>query len=141
MLLGVGVSACGGDGAASTAEVMMRPVGNEMRFEVTTFTVKAGQTVHLSFENTATSQAMQHNVVVLENADAVDRVGQAAVLAQDNGYIPDDAAILAHTPLSMPGETVEVTFTAPATPGEYPYICTFPGHYVLMRGTMVVEPA
>ncbi len=47
-------------------------------------------------------------------------------------------AILAHTPMSTPGETVQVTFTAPSEPGTYRYICTYPGHYVMMQGTMTV---
>lgn len=46
--------------------------------------------------------------------------------------------IIANTPMSAPGETVEVTFTAPSTVGDYPFICTFPGHYMTMKGTMHV---
>jgi azurin len=45
--------------------------------------------------------------------------------------------IIAHTPMSAPGETVTVEFTAPAE-GDYPYICTYPGHYMTMQGTMHV---
>ena len=50
--------------------------------------------------------------------------------------------MLAYTPLATDhGGTSEVTFTAPATPGGYPYICTVPGHYLKMKGTLVVAPA
>lgn len=110
-----------------------------MRFEQTEFTVKPGQQVRLVFVNTATSPAMQHNVVILTDPNAVDRVGTAAMEAGEaNEYVPTDEAILAHTSLAAPGETVEVTFTAPSEPGDYKYICTFPGHYVMMQGTMRV---
>ena len=45
--------------------------------------------------------------------------------------------VLAFTPLAAPKQAAEVTFTAPA-PGKYPYICTFPGHYLLMKGVLTV---
>ena len=82
---------------------------------------------------------MVHNVVFVTDKGAINRVGQAALSASDNEYIPDDDAIFAYTPLAQPGQTVEVTFTAPEEPGDYPYICTFPGHYSMMQGTMTVE--
>lgn len=130
------------DGTNATAEVLIQPVGNEMKFDKTSFTVEAGQEVTIVFENTATSPAMQHNVLVL-NADddeTVNRVGQAAMAAGEaSEYVPQDDAILAHTALAQPGETVRVTFTAPSQPGTYRYICTFPGHYMMMQGTMTVE--
>ncbi len=125
---------------SAARRVVIRPVGNQMNFAVTTFRVRAGEQVRLVFENTATVEAMKHNVVILNDAAAIDRVGIAAISAADQGYIPDDEAILFHTPLAGPQETVEVTFTAPSEPGAYPYICTYPGHYVLMRGVMTVTP-
>lgn len=121
-------------------EMTMTPVGNQMLFEQTEFTVQPGQTVRITFENTATTPAMTHNVVFLRTRDDIDPVGQAALTAADNEYIPASEMdrILAHTPLAEPGETVTVEFTAPSTPGDYPYICTFPGHYMMMQGTMTV---
>ena len=123
-------------------EVTVRPVGNQMKYETTEFTVQPGQQVRIIFENTASSPAMSHNVVVLNTNDpeVVDRVGQAALSAgEGTGYIPADKAIIANTAMSKPGETVEVTFTAPEEPGDYTYICTFPGHYTTMQGTMYVS--
>lgn len=124
--------------------ITLRPVGNEMKYETTEFSVPAGEQVKIIFQNVATSPAMQHNVVVLNSMEeeAVNRVGQAALAAGEAaGYIPTDEAIIAYTPMSKPGETVEVTFTAPSEPGDYKYLCTFPGHYILMQGTMHVTPA
>lgn len=122
-------------------ELVMTPVGDEMRFEQTAFTVKPGQVVRLVFQNTATMEAMQHNVVFVTSPDDIQPVGQAAMSAADTEYIPtsEGARIMAYTPLAAPGETVEVEFTAPLVPGDYPYICTYPGHFVLMQGTMTVE--
>lgn len=119
--------------------ITITPEGNKMKFAETEITAQAGQTVTIIFENTASSPAMQHNVVVLNTSDAsaVKRVGQAALSASN--YVPDDPAVLAATDIAKPGETTKVTFTVPDTPGQYRYICTYPGHYASMQGTLIVE--
>ena len=145
----IAAAGCGGEAAEgesadgsgnAVTEVTIQPVGNQMKYEQTEFTVPAGEEITLTFENTATSPAMEHNVVILTSNDdaVVNRVGQAAMQAADNGYVPDDEAILAATDLAAPGETVSVPFTAPSEPGTYRYICTYPGHYTVMQGTMTV---
>ncbi len=123
--------------AQPTKEIVIEPVGDELKFKVTEFTVAPGQTVRLVFKNTA--KVMPHNVIVLntDSPSVVNRVGTAAIAESD--YVPDDPAILAYTEVAQPGETVEVTFKAPDKPGRYRYVCTFPGHYTLMQGVMVVS--
>jgi len=124
--------------------ITIQPTGNEMTFKQTEFTVAPGETVELVFKNTATSPSMQHNVVVLNSTeDAVfERVGEAGMSAgSTNDYVPEDDAVIAYTPIAPPGETVSVTFTVPEAPGEYGYVCTFPGHWATMQGTMYVEDA
>lgn len=156
-LLLLAVAACGGDtsgtsatdqGSSATAsaagakEITITPVGNEMKYEQTDFTVQPDQKVTIVFKNTATSPSMQHNVVVLNTNDdaAVQRVGEDGMAAgSKNDYVPEDPAVLANTPVAPPGETVKVTFTAPSEPGQYRYICTFPGHWATMQGTMTVS--
>ena len=126
---------------STTLEVTLSPVGITMAYEQTEFTAAPGQTVHITFNNTADNPAMFHNVVVVRSADIINALGMAAMSASATDYIPaahqDD--IIAHTPMSTPGTTVEVTFTAPSVVGDYPYLCTFPGHYVTMQGTMHVS--
>jgi len=124
----------------TVSEVTIKPVGNQMKYEQTEFTVEAGTEVSLTFDNVATSPAMKHNVVILNSEDdkVVQRVGNAALQAADSGYIPDDNAIIAATDMADPGQTVNTTFTAPSEPGTYTYICTFPGHFMMMQGTMTV---
>lgn len=119
--------------------ITITPVGNQLSFQETNVTALPGQKVKLTFKNTASSPAMQHNVVVLNTTEesAIKRVGQAAMSASN--YVPEDPAVLAATDIAKPGETVLVTFTAPETPGEYSYICTFPGHYMSMQGTLTVK--
>lgn len=139
--MGLAASLAGGAWAdpAPPKTITLKPEGDQMAFATTEITVQAGQEVTIVFENTATSPAMQHNVLVLNTAEeaATKRVGQAAASASN--YVPDDPAVLAATDIAKPGETTEVTFTAPDTPGEYTYVCTYPGHYVSMQGTLIVE--
>jgi putative heme-binding domain-containing protein len=56
-------------------------------------------------------------------------------------YIPDSAAVLAYTDVVPPGGEHTIFFRAPPKPGRYPYLCTFPGHWMVMNGTLIVEPA
>ncbi len=124
-------------------EIVLRPDGDTIAFDEhsTSFTVQAGATVNLTLDNVATAAVMLHNVVILSSneAEVANRVGMAAIAAGEaSGFVPDDAEILAATPLAQPGETVQVTFEAPSEPGTYLYICTYIGHHTLMQGTMVV---
>ena len=118
-------------------KVAISSVGNEMRYDRTKFTVKPGQKVVLILKNMATSSVMKHNLVILDRNADIDSIGQQSLLVK--GYIPDDPMVLFYTDLSLPGQTVELTFTAPDIQGDYPYICTYPGHYQMMQGVMTVQ--
>ncbi|RMI03655.1 MAG: hypothetical protein D6681_09550, partial [Calditrichaeota bacterium] len=115
------------DAKAKAQVVVLKPVGNELRYDKTEFTVKAGQKVKLVFDNVATIPALKHNVVILKPDADVQAIGTAAISAGEaKQYIPENDGILFHTPLAAGGQKVEVEFVAPP-PGDYPYICTFPG--------------
>lgn len=122
--------------ASEVQVVVLQPVENTMKFNRTEFTVKAGQKVRLVFENVATNEAMIHNVVILKPGSDIQKVGMAAIQAgPEKNYIPDAEEILFYTHLARPGETAQVEFIAPP-PGEYPYLCSYPGHFVTMNGVM-----
>ncbi|MFP4227886.1 MAG: plastocyanin/azurin family copper-binding protein [Salinivenus sp.] len=132
--------------AASSEEVdqtvTLQPQGNQMKYKQTEFTVAPGETVRLVFENVASSPSMVHNVVIINSTedDVFERVGEAGSKAgSSNDYIPEDDAVFENTPVAQPGETVEVTFTAPEETGDYGYVCTYPGHWATMQGTMKVR--
>jgi len=118
--------------------------GDDMKYNTTTIAAKPGEMIHVMLKNTGTIPkiAMAHNFVLLAlTADAAEFT-KAAMAAQATDYIPADqkAKILASTKLAGPGETVEVSFKAPAKPGTYSYLCSFPGHYAAgMKGTLVVK--
>ncbi|GIV89307.1 MAG: auracyanin-A [Chloroflexus sp.] len=140
---GGGSSGSGGStgGSASSGPVTLEigSKGEELAFDKTELTVAAGQTVTLRFKNNSAVQ--QHNWILIKGGDAeaaaVANAGLSAGPAAN--YLPADKSnILAETPLANGGETVEVTFTAPAA-GTYLFICTVPGHYPLMQGKLVVN--
>ncbi|MEZ4702459.1 MAG: plastocyanin/azurin family copper-binding protein [Rhodothermales bacterium] len=117
-------------------DVVIKSVGDEMKFDTAEFTVKAGTKVKLTLQNVATSPAMQHNVVIMKPNSDANAVGMAGMQAgPDKNYVPASDAVLFSTAIAMPGESKSVEFTAPPA-GDYPFICTFPGHYVLMKGVM-----
>lgn len=115
-----------------------------MRFSVATIEAKAGEELTIVFTNQGNlpKQAMGHNFVVLKPGTDLAAFGNAAVAAAANDYIPTDAAhaaqVVAHTKVLGPkeSETLAVTFDSP---GVYPFICSFPGHWALMKGTITVE--
>lgn len=115
-----------------------------MKFNVTEIRAVTGEKVRVTFKNVGRmpKQAMGHNwVLLVPMADnEVLALAQAAA-ARAPEYVPADAAkIIVHTKLIGPNESDTVEFTAPATPGEYPFVCTFPGHAALMKGKFIVAP-
>ena len=127
------ISACG---KKISQEITIRPLGNEMKFDITEIRAKAGTYIRVIIENTATTPIMKHNVLFLTNESYIKEIGQMAYDATN--HIPIHNAIIASTPMAEPQTRQEVVFKVPE-PGSYPYICTYPGHYVSMRGTLISE--
>jgi azurin/glucose/arabinose dehydrogenase len=117
--------------------ITMKPVPN-LKFNVSEITVKAGAKIKLTFNNT---DDMLHNVVITTPGSA-DEVGQAALNLGLDGermnFVPNSSKVLFHTSLLQPNKSETIYFTVPEKPGNYPYVCTYPGHYIVMRGIMKV---
>ncbi|MCB0703031.1 MAG: azurin [Candidatus Kapaibacterium sp.] len=115
---------------------------DQMQFDKKELTVKAGQKVTLTLTHSGTmaKSAMGHNWVLLASGTDVASFAEKAVAAGEaNDYIPTEGnAVIAHTALIGGGEKTTVEFTAPAA-GSYEFICSFPGHWSMMRGTLIVE--
>jgi azurin len=117
---------------------------DQMKFSVTEITAKPGEllTVRLRTVGKLPKMAMAHNFVLLAAKTDAAAFAQEAALAGATQYIPAKrkGEVLAATDLAGAGETVEVTFKAPAEAGSYDYICSFPGHFAAgMRGKLVVK--
>ncbi|MDB6150420.1 MAG: putative heme-binding protein, partial [Chthoniobacter sp.] len=112
-----------------------------LQFEQKELHVKAGERLSLTLEN---PDAMPHNWVLVK-IGALERVGDLATRlitepdALARSYVPDSPDVLVHTRVLDPQTATTLHFNAPSQAGRYPYVCTFPGHWVLMRGELVVE--
>ncbi len=120
--------------------IRIKALENEMKYDLKTFTVEAGKPVRIIFEN---PDHMQHNLVITAPG-AMEIVGRAAdkLASASNAaelqYVPKIPEVLFHTDLVNPDQTVTLDFTAPSKAGDYPYVCTFPGHWSIMNGVMTV---
>lgn len=118
----------------------MKVVKDIMQYDKKRITVKAGQQVTIRLEN---PDGMQHNLLIIKPG-TLEKVGAAAdAMVRDPNasklqYVPKMPEVLFATRLLNPGEMVSLKFTAPAVPGEYPFVCTFPGHWRGMNGIMTV---
>ena len=131
-------------GAAASDDVVELTISgtDQMQFDKKELRVKAGQKVRLTLTHTGTmaKNAMGHNWVLLKEGVDLAAFGQKSATAMDNDYIPasEEGSIIAHTKMLGGGESDTIEFTAPAK-GTYEYLCSFPGHYALMRGVLIVE--
>lgn len=117
---------------------------DQMKFDKTLFKVKAGETITLSLKNVGKlpATAMSHDVVVLKVGTDVTTFGNAVAQAKDHdtkNLTPEQQGqIIAQTKMLGSGQSDKITFTLPAA-GVYPFICTFPGHFMTMQGKIVAE--
>ena len=122
--------------------VILGTIPDVMKYDRTEISVKAGTVARLGFRNT---DHMQHNVVVLRpgTMEAVGALADKMLTdpqAIAKNFLPTTPDVLFSTPLVNPGENFDLVFTAPAAPGRYPIICTFPGHWRIMQATLIVTP-
>jgi len=133
--------------AEEVAEVVLTADKVQFIYDIKEFTVKPGQKVKLTLINPAESVTRQpHNVIIVKpGKDMV--VGMAAnaglsdpAFLTTKNAVPDSPEILFYSKLVQPGAQEVLEFTAPAEAGDYPYICTYPGHWAIMKGVMKVVP-
>ena len=133
---------------AEVATLELKPhATNPLGYDKTDLTVKAGQKVKLTLNNTGSIAPQPHNFLLIKPGKDQAVGAQANAMMTDpqamsKSYIPDASKddIIAHTKLVQPNSTETIEFTAPAEAGDYPYMCTFPGHWLLMKGVMHVTP-
>jgi len=129
------------DNLKGIKKVKITCIKERMLYDVTKIEVKPNQPVRLELWN---PDATAHNLVIVKPG-ALEEVGMAGnEMAKDpNGlkkdFIPKSSKILHHTKLLDPETTEILRFRAPKEPGVYPYLCTFPGHWIIMKGELIVE--
>jgi azurin len=126
--------------AQDTVEITIE--GNDkMQFNLDEIKVKEGQTVKLTLKHVGKlpKAAMGHNWVLLTQGTNIQEFGAAAAKSADNDYIPEETDnVIVHTEMLGGGQETTIEFTAPET-GTYDFICSFPGHYAMMKGKFIVE--
>ena len=126
--------------ALGVSVYVIRTIPEQMLYDKTSIVVEAGKPVSMILINDDT---MPHNLVVTAPA-AVEEVGTAAEKMPPDAdaagrlYVPDSPKVLQATKLVEPGGQAKLSFTAPNEPGDYQYVCTFPGHWRRMVGALVV---
>ena len=119
--------------------ITISTIEDKMLYDIKKFEVESGKSVILTFKN---KDFPPHNLLIVKPGKA-DEVANLAIALGNDGFgkqwRPDTPMILwGSTMIDYDEETV-ISFTAPS-PGDYPYVCTFPGHAMMMRGVMKVTP-
>ena len=130
--------------AAASGQTIEITAGDTMKYNITSITAKPGEDLKVILTNNGTQPAevMAHNWVLLQAGSDVAAFDAAAIGAKDTKYIPPalTGEIIAHIDMLGPRKSDEVDFKAPMTPGQYPFLCTFPAHYQTgMKGFLVVK--
>lgn len=130
---------------AATPPIKIEITANDqMRFSTKKIEGKVGVPMEITLKHIGKipKASMSHNMVILKPGSMMAMISAKCSQAKDNNYIATDAeskaAILAYSPQLGPGETYVIKFT-PTEVGNYPYLCTFPGHFSEMNGVITVK--
>lgn len=128
---------------AAAAVTLELSAGDDMKYDKDTLRAKPGQEVTVVLHHTGkqSKASMGHDFVLLKLGGDYKAFGEAATKAPDRDHLPADlmSQVIAHSEIIGGGETTQVTFAAPTVAGYYPYVCSFPGHYTMMHGVLVIE--
>ena len=118
--------------------IRIATIPERMMYDVTQLAVKPGKKIKLTFAN---PDFMPHNILLVKPGKA-NEVGEKAMALGARGfevnYVPESPDIIWASKLIDHGKEQVIEFTAPSVPGAYPYICSFPGHHLIMRGALIV---
>lgn len=125
---------------APGAKVIVLKAVSGLQYDVKKFAVEPGATVTIEFVNDDATD-MPHNLVFTKPGKRMDVVNLALAQGADavkTGFVPKSADVIASIPEVKPHESAKLTFTVPTEKGIYPYVCTYPGHGLIMFGDMYV---
>jgi azurin len=122
-------------------DVVIGTLHGQLRYATEVFAVRPGSRVSVTLNNT---DEMIHNLLLVKGGnEELARIAEGALklgaAGMKKSFIPQDEAIIASIDLVQPGMKGVIVFIAPKETGDYPYVCTFPGHYLTMRGVMKVS--
>jgi putative heme-binding domain-containing protein len=123
------------------ARAVQIEAGPNLSFAPRSFTVRGGEPVRLTFNN---PDVVPHNWVLVRPG-TLERVGDLAnkLIAEPEAavrqYVPLTTDVLGFCDIVPPRGSFTIYFRAPSAKGRYPFLCTFPGHWMVMNGQMLVE--
>lgn len=127
---------------AQTKEEFEREIGIKaiagLKFDLTRIKVKPGERIRLTLTN---ADEMDHNLVITKpgaRQQVVDAAHKLGVNGPGQNYVPASDKVLWFVPIVTPGQSAYIIFEAPTKEDVYPYVCTFPGHGLVMYGAMYV---
>jgi azurin len=123
------------------ARLLEIAAGNNLTYATRTLNAKAGENLKLTFTNPDT---VPHNWVLvkpgtLQQIGALTNSLVADPEAFLRQYVPQSDDVICYTDIVRGGKKFTIHFQAPQEPGRYPYLCTFPGHWMVMNGELIVE--
>jgi uncharacterized protein len=120
--------------------ITIKTVEYQLKFDTELINVKAGSLVEIILENV---DEMPHNLLIIKPG-TLNTVGAAAdEMARDVNagrlhFVPQIPEVLFATTLLEYGQSYTLRFKVPVQPGDYPFVCTYPGHWRVMNGIMRV---
>jgi len=128
-------------GSIRVARGIHLAAGPNLTFAPAAFSVRAGEPIKLTFSN---PDVVPHNWALVRPG-TLAKVGDLVnkIIAEPDAaarhYIPRTEDILFYMDIVNPSNDFTIAFRAPSTKGRYPFLCTFPGHWMVMNGVMTVE--
>jgi azurin len=123
------------------ARVIRIEAGDNLQFSTRSLEAKPGERISLVFKN---PDVVPHNWALIQPS-ALETVGDMANKLIGNPdaylqqYVPQSDSVMCYTDIVEPGSEFTIHFEAPKNPGVYPYLCTFPGHWMVMNGELIVR--
>ncbi len=145
----ISLTSCGGEKNNDELQIkqprtieFVLTASDKMKFNLDKLVVNEGDSVKIKLMNIGrmAKEVMGHNFVLLTPNIDPAQFAAKALSAKENEYIPQDELdnIIVYSKLLGPGEEVIVEFVVPQK-GLYKYICSFPGHYISMQGSLIVR--
>ena len=114
---------------------------DNLQFSTRRLEAKPGERLALKFKN---PDVVPHNWALIKpgSLESVGDMANKLIGSPDaylQQYVPQSDLVICYTDIVEPGEEFTIYIVAPATPGTYPYLCTFPGHWMVMNGELIVR--
>jgi plastocyanin len=139
--LAAAVSLHAADQAPPIKIIQLKTMTAQMKYDESELLVQPGEKVKIIFEN---GDDLPHNLVFCQpGTDTMTMAMKQMEKPEEalkRNWLPDDPSIWLHSKMLNPHESDELVFNAPQKPGDYPYVCTFPGHALTMNGKLKVLP-